>query len=120
MPRCAKAASIPVSTSAASRLCVARTLLSTVYRFVAVVRIEYGAARCSAKCTIASGRNPASTATSRSYSAARSRLMNPISLPETSPHTRTRSLIGRIGVSDSTSRSMSILRRLRLSMMVTS
>ena len=99
---------------------MARTLLSTVYRLVAVVRIEYGAARCSAKCTIASGRNSSSTATSRSYSVARSMLRKPISLPETSSQTRIRSPIGRIGVSDSTSRSMSILRRLKLSMMVTS
>jgi hypothetical protein len=46
--------------------------------------------------------------------------MKPISWPEISSQTRIRSPIGLIGVSDSTSRSMSILRRLRLSMMVTS
>jgi len=111
---------MPVSTSAVSRLWVARTLLSTVYRLVCVERIEYGAARCSAKCTIASGRSSFSTATSRSYSVARSRLTKPMSAPETSFQARMRSLIGRIGVSDSTSRSTSIFRRLRLSTMVMS
>ena len=44
---------------AVSRLWVARTLLSTVYRLVFSDRIEYGAARCSAKCTTASGRSSA-------------------------------------------------------------
>ena len=34
---------------------MARTLLSTVYRLACTERIEYGAARCSAKWTIASG-----------------------------------------------------------------
>jgi hypothetical protein len=64
---------MPVAVKAVSRLCVARTLLSTVYRLVCGERIEYGAARCSAKCTIASGRCRSSTATRRSYSVARSR-----------------------------------------------
>ena len=67
-----------------------------------------------------SGRMSFSTATNRSYSVARSRLMNPISRPETCCQTARRSLIGRIGVSESTSSSTSILRRLRLSMMVMS
>jgi hypothetical protein len=40
---------------AQSRLWVPRTLLSTVYRFALGERIEYGAARCSAKWTMASG-----------------------------------------------------------------
>ena len=43
-----------------------------------------------------------------------------MSRPETSRQARIRSPIGRIGVSDSTSRSTSIFRRLRLSTMVTS
>ena len=84
------------------------------------MRIEYGAARCSAKCTIASGRVASRTSTSRSYSVAMSRLTNPISRPVTSFQARSRSPIGRIGVSDSTSSSMSIFRRLRLSTIVTS
>ena len=33
---------MPVSASAASRLCVARTLLSTVYRLARAELIEYG------------------------------------------------------------------------------
>ncbi len=111
---------MPVAVSAVSRLWVARTLLSTVYRLVCVFRIEYGAARCSAKCTIASGRISSSTPASRSYSVARSRFTNPMALPDTSCQTRVRSLTGRIGVSDSTSSSTSIFRRIKLSMMVTS
>src|SRR5215469_10344197 len=60
------------------------------------------------------------TLTSRSYSVARFRFTKPILRPETSSQTRTRSPIGRIGVSDCTSSSLSMLRRLRLSKMVTS
>jgi len=99
---------------------VARMLLSTVYRLLFVVRIEYGAARCSAKCTIASGRFSSRTSTSLSYSVAMSTFTKPISRPDTSFQARSRSPIGRMGVSDSTSSSMSIFRRLRLSRIVTS
>jgi hypothetical protein len=99
---------------------VARTLLSTVYRLVFGDRIEYGAARCSAKCTTASGRSSRSTTASRSYSVARSTFTNPISRPDTSRHAVIRSPIAVIGVSDPTSRSTSIFRRLRLSKMVMS
>src|SRR5215472_5508496 len=60
------------------------------------------------------------TLTSRTYSVARFRFTKPILRPETSSQTRIRSPIGRMGVSDCTSSSLSILRRLRLSRMVTS
>ena len=99
---------------------MARTLLSTVYRLALTERIEYGAARCSAKCTIASGWISSMIRTSRSYSWARSRFTKPILRPETSSQTRTRSPIGRMGVSEPTSSSLSMFRRLRLSKMVTS
>ena len=99
---------------------MARTLLSTVYRLVCCDRIEYGAARCSAKCTTASGCSSVSSAASRSYSVARSTCTNPISRPDTARHALIRSPSGTIGVSESTSRSMSIFRRLRLSRMVMS
>src|SRR5215469_2067208 len=60
------------------------------------------------------------TLTRRSYSVARFRFTKPILRPETSSQTRTRSPIGRMGVSDCTSSSLSIFLRLRLSKMVTS
>jgi hypothetical protein len=47
-------------------------------------------------------------------------LTNPISRPLTSFQARSRSPMGLIGVSDSTSSSTSIFRRLRLSTIVTS
>ena len=95
VPRWARVARLPVATSATSRLWVARTLLSTVYRLACTERIEYGAARCSAKCTMASGWVSSITRTSRSYSVARFRFTNPISRPDTSCQARSRSPIGR-------------------------
>mmetsp|Transcript_14550 Transcript_14550/g.48436 ORF Transcript_14550/g.48436 Transcript_14550/m.48436 type:complete len:207 (+) Transcript_14550:861-1481(+) len=113
--------SSPDSTIPHSTLCVARTLLSTVYRFVAGVFCEYGAARCSAKWIIVSGRSSRIIWTKRSYSRARSRLTKRMGSRLERPfQVATRSSAGVIGVSDCAPRSTSILRRERLSTMTTS
>ena len=56
------AMSSPDSTIPQRRLWVPLTLLSTVYLLARLSRIEYGAARCSAKWTTASGRLSTSSA----------------------------------------------------------
>ena len=110
----------PDSTMPHSTLWVAPTLLSTVYRFVAALRCEYGAARCSAKWTIVSGFSSLSICTKRSYSFARSKYTKRTSLPEMAFHTSQRVSGGVIGVSESAPSSTSIFRRDRLSMITTS
>ena len=55
VPRWTMCGSHSASTTAVRRLFVPHTLLSTVYRFCLGPFWEYGAARCSAKWTIASG-----------------------------------------------------------------
>ncbi len=55
--------------------------------------MEYGAARCSAKWTTASGCSSLRSWTRRSYSLATSRLTNLISFPDTSFHAWTRTCL---------------------------
>ena len=109
-----------LSTMAQSALCVAPMLFSIVYRFVALFFIEYGAARCSAKCTIVSGFSSLMSCRKRSYSLARSMYTYLSSLPDTSFHVATRTSGVLIGVSELAPSSTSIFRRDRSSMINTS
>lgn len=106
---------------AQSALCVAPMLFSIVYRFVALFFIEYGAARCSAKCTIVSGFSSLMSCRKRSYSLARSMYTYfSGSLPDISFHVATRTSGVLIGVSELAPSSTSIFRRERSSMITTS
>ena len=112
--------SSPLSTMAQSALCVAPMLFSIVYRFVAPFFIEYGAARCSAKCTIVSGFSSLISFRKRSYSFCRSMYTYLTSLPVCSFHVATRTSGVLIGVSELAPSSTSIFRRERSSMITTS
>ena len=95
-----------VSAIAYSRLRLPTTLFCWVYTACARSIMEYGAARCSAKCTTASG-SKSRMMWYVKIASVRSPTYIPIFLPVSSCHTAMRFCSGSIGTRDSTPSSLS-------------